>query len=59
MAYTRQWLSETLRRLGYTQAAEDVSRELPDEFDLEQLTEFGRRHGISRGQLIEQMGGSP
>jgi hypothetical protein len=59
MAYSRQWLSETLRRLGYTQEAEDVLRELPDQFDLEQLMEFGHRHGISRGELIEQMGGSP
>jgi hypothetical protein len=59
MAYSRQWLAETLRRLGYSQEADDALRELPDEFDLEQLMEFGQRHGISRGALIEQMGGSP
>jgi hypothetical protein len=59
MAYTKQWLVDLLRRLGYTEAAEDASRELPDEFDLEQLQEFGDRHGISRDEVTDAMGGSP
>jgi hypothetical protein len=59
MAYTKEWLVDLLRRLGYTEAAEDASRELPDEFDLSQLQEFGDRHGISRDEVSDAMGGSP
>jgi hypothetical protein len=59
MAYTRQWLADTLRHTGYTQEADDALREMPDEFDLEQLLEFAARHGLSRGEVIERMGGSP
>jgi hypothetical protein len=35
MAYSRQWLADTLRRLGFAQEADDAMRELPDEFDHE------------------------
>jgi len=59
MAYTRQWLVEILRRLGYAQAADDALREMPDEFDLKQLQEFGDRHRISRDEMTNAMGGSP
>jgi hypothetical protein len=59
MAYTRKWLVDLLRRLGYTQAADDALRELPEEFDQEQLQEFGDRHGISRDEVADAMGGSP
>jgi len=59
MAYDKRWLVDTLRHMGYTQAADDALREMPDEFDLEQLQEFGDRHGISRDEVISRMGGSP
>jgi hypothetical protein len=59
MAYTRQWLVDLLRRLGYKQAAEDALREMPEEFDLKQLQAFGDRHGISRDEVTDAMGGSP
>ena len=59
MAYTKEWLVQILRRLGYMQAADDASREMPEEFDLEQLQEFGERHGISRDEVTDAMGGSP
>lgn len=59
MAYTKKWLLEMLRRLGYTEAAEDALREMPDEFDLKQLQDFGKRHGISRDEMTDKMGGSP
>ena len=58
MAYTRQWLVDLLRRIGYTQAADEAVRELPEEFDLKQLQEFGERHGISRDEVTDAMGGS-
>ncbi|HEV2450509.1 MAG TPA: hypothetical protein VGS62_01110 [Streptosporangiaceae bacterium] len=50
---------DTLQRLGYTPEADDALRELPDEFDLQQLQAFGDRHGINRDELIDRMGGSP
>ena len=59
MAYTRQWLIDILRRLGYTKAADDALREMPEEFGREQLEEFGDRHGISRDEVTDAMGGSP
>ncbi|HET9782706.1 MAG TPA: hypothetical protein VFR33_13110 [Candidatus Dormibacteraeota bacterium] len=59
MAYTKRWLVDLLRRLGYAEAAEDALREMPEEFDLEQLQEFGDRHGISRDTVTDAMGGSP
>lgn len=59
MAYTRQWLVDLLRRIGYTEAADEALREMPEEFDLEQLQEFGERHGLSREEVTDAMGGSP
>jgi hypothetical protein len=59
MPYSRQWVVDSLRRLGYQDAADEASRVLPEEMDLEQLEKFGDEHGINRGQLIDQMGGSP
>jgi hypothetical protein len=59
MAYSRKWLADTLRRLGYQQAADEALRVLPDQIDPEQLREFGDQHGISRDTLIDRMGGSP
>ena len=59
MAYSKRWLVDMLRQLGYTQAADDALREMPDEFGVEQLQEFGDRHGIPRDDVISRMGGSP
>ena len=59
MAYTRKWLVDTLRRIGFTQAADDALREMPEQFDLKQLEEFGERHNISRDVLADAFGVSP
>jgi hypothetical protein len=59
MAYSRQWVADTLRHLGFTQAADDALRDLPEEIDAQQLREFGDQHGLSRDTLTERMGGSP
>ena len=58
MAYTKHWLVELLRRLGYPEAADDAMREMPEQFDLEQLQKFGERHNISRDDLTDALGGS-
>jgi hypothetical protein len=59
MGYSRQWLVDTLRRIGYPEEADEALRVLPDDIDLKQLQEFGDRHGINRDTLINRMGGSP
>jgi hypothetical protein len=48
-----------LRNAGLEDAAEEAARTLPDEVDIERAVEFGKRHGITRDELISGMGGSP
>jgi hypothetical protein len=59
MGFSRHWVVDTLRRLGYQQEADEALRVLPDDIDLKQLQEFGDRHGISYDEIISRMGGSP
>ena len=59
MAYDKQELIGLLRRLGYDEAAEEAVRVLPDQASEEEVVEFGTRHGITRGELMNRMGGSP
>jgi hypothetical protein len=59
MGYSRKWVVDTLRRIGYPEAAEEALRIFPDDIDIEQLREFGDRHNISHDELISRMGGSP
>ena len=59
MPQDRQWVIDLLRRLGYTRAADEAARELPDPVSLEEIEKFGDRHGISRDEITSQMGGSP
>ena len=59
MGYDRKWLVDLLCHLGYTQAADDALRVLPEEVDLRQLQRFADQHGINRDDVISQMGGSP
>ena len=59
MEVSRQWVTETLRRLGYSRQAEEALRVLPDPVDLKQVEEFGDQHGIFYDDLISRSGGSP
>ena len=59
MAESRQWVVDMLRHMGYAHEADEAAQELPDPVDIEQLTEFGDRHGISRDDITSEMGGSP
>jgi uncharacterized membrane protein YebE (DUF533 family) len=59
MAHDRQWLVDSLRRVGLTQAAEDAVRELPDPVSIEEIQKFADRHGIPKDEIISRMGGSP
>ncbi len=58
MAISRQWVINVLNRMGYAEAAEEAFRVLPESIELKQLEEFGDRHGISRSELVSQMGGT-
>jgi hypothetical protein len=59
VAYSRQWVVDTLRRLGFAQEADEALRVLPDEIDRKQLVEFGDRYGLDSSMLTDRMGGSP
>ena len=59
MAQDKRWFVHTLRRLGYTEAAEEAERELPDPVSLEEVKKFADRYNISRDEVMSQMGGSP
>lgn len=59
LAQDRQWFIHTLRRLGYTEAAEEAERELPDPVSTDELIKFADRFNISRDEVMSQMGGSP
>ena len=57
MAVSKQWVIDMLNHMGYPEAAKDAAQVLPDPVDLEQLEEFGDKHGISRSELVSRMGG--
>lgn len=58
MAIRKQWAVDLLNHMGYSEAAEEASRVLPDPLELKQLEDFGDRHGISRSELVSRMGGT-
>jgi hypothetical protein len=57
--YSRQHVIDALNRLGYTQLAEEASRDLPDPVAADQLAIFCTQNGLSHDDLISRMGGSP
>jgi hypothetical protein len=59
MVVTRQHVIDILRTAGYTEAAEELSRTLPDELDVDDLEGILMPYGISRDELTSRMGGSP
>jgi hypothetical protein len=59
MQVSRQRVVNLLRYLGYPQAADEALRDLPDVVDEKEAQEWCERHGISRDELINLVGGSP
>jgi hypothetical protein len=55
---SRQWVVDYLRRLGYSKEADEAAQVLPDPVEMAQVIEFGGQHGISRGELVDKMGGT-
>ncbi len=59
MQYSRQGVADMLRRCGFPQLADEALRDLPDLIDSDQLQKLAAEHGLTRDELINQMGGSP
>ncbi len=57
--YRRQEVVDLLRRTGNNEVADEASRDLPDPVDLDDALAWGARRGVTRDQLISDMGGSP
>jgi hypothetical protein len=56
---TREHVVEALRRAGLTADAEWAKSSLPETFELDQLVNFAAKRGLSRGLLVDLLGGSP
>jgi hypothetical protein len=59
MSVSRRWVVNLLREIGHPEAADSAARELPDPVEMDQVKEFGDKHGITRDELVSRMGGSP
>ena len=59
MQLTRQFVVDLLRKTGFSEAADEAIRVLPDPVDLDQAAKWGAKYGITRDALIDRMGGSP
>ncbi len=59
MQVTRQHVLDVLRRAGFAETAEELSRVLPDLVDLDKAEGILAPYGITRDVLVSQMGGSP
>ncbi|HUN34846.1 MAG TPA: hypothetical protein VMU95_22820 [Trebonia sp.] len=57
--YSRQHVMDVLNRLGYPHLAEEVPGELPDPADINRIAAWLMKHGLTRDELVNQMGGSP
>ena len=57
--YSRREVVTIMRRTGYTELADEAERVLPDPVDADQLEAFARQHGVSKDDIISEMGGSP
>jgi len=57
--HSRQDVASVLRRAGFRQAADEALRALPDTVDIGQILAFLAPYGISKDDIISQLGGSP
>ena len=59
MQFSRQEVVAILRRTGYTELADEALRVLPDPVDLDRLQAFLQPRGVTKDDIISEMGGSP
>jgi hypothetical protein len=57
--YSRQHVVDVLHTLQRPDLADEASRDLPDPVDIDRLVPWMTQHGLSRDELVSQMGGSP
>jgi hypothetical protein len=57
--YRRQNVIDELNYMGYTELADEASRDLPDPVDVNRLLAWMTQHGLSSDDVISRMGGSP
>lgn len=57
--HSREEVVDLLRRAGLSEVADKATEELPERVSLEDVEDWGVRHGVTRDMLISQMGGSP
>ena len=56
---SREQIVDGLRRAGLPELATVAADTLPEQVGTGELEQFCSRHGISRGQLVDRLGGSP
>jgi hypothetical protein len=59
MDLSKHQFVKSLRRAGMPEAAEAAARTLHDPVTVKDLDRFCAQFGLSRGSLMERMGGSP
>jgi hypothetical protein len=59
MQLTRQHVIDLLRKAGFSEAADEALKMLPDPVDLDDAAKWGAQYGITRDELVSRMGGSP
>jgi hypothetical protein len=57
--WTRAHIVDVLRKTGYEQAADEAARTLPEQVGPDELLRLSEEYGISRGELVNRMGGGP
>jgi hypothetical protein len=57
--FTREHVVEALRRAGLTADAEWAESSLPESCELDRLVNVLAKRGLSRGRLVDLLGGSP
>jgi hypothetical protein len=57
--FSREHVVEALRRAGRTADAEWAESSLPESCELDQLVNILAKRGLSRGLLVDLLGGSP
>jgi hypothetical protein len=56
---SREDVARILRRAGYPDLADAVTKTLPDPVDLDEVTRFLALYGITYSVLTDRLGGSP
>jgi hypothetical protein len=56
---SRQDVVDVLHTLRYPELADEAARELPDPVDINRLMAWLMQHGLTRDEMVSEMGGSP